>query len=69
MRLVTRNDTSLAVGLIVGTIVVFQQPLNFVLRIARDVENRYHLDLVPALTIIVGVFIFHQYRKRQLSKA
>ena len=69
MRLITRNDTSLAVGLIVGAIVVFQQPLNFALRIARDVESRYHLDLVPALTIIVGVFIFHQYRKRQLSKA
>ena len=69
MRLVTRHDTSLAVGLIVATVVVFQQPLNFVLRIARDVESRYHLDLVPALTIIVGVFIFHQYRKRQLSKA
>jgi diguanylate cyclase (GGDEF)-like protein len=69
VRLVTRNDTSLAVGLIVGTIVVFQQPLNFVLQIAREVETRYHLDLVPALTIIVGVFIFHQYRKRQLWKA
>jgi diguanylate cyclase (GGDEF)-like protein len=69
VRLVTRNDTSLAVGLIVGAIVVFQQPLNFALQIARDVESRYHLDLVPALTIIVGVFIFHQYRKRQLSKA
>ena len=34
-----------------------------------DVEARFHLDLVPALTIVAGVFIFHQYRKRLLSKA
>lgn len=69
MRLITRNDTSLAIGLIVGAIVVFQQPLHFLLDVARDVEVRYHLDLVPALTIMTGVFIFHQYRKRLLSRA
>ena len=68
MRLIVRNDASLAVGLIVAAIVVFQQPLRFVLDATRDVEARYHLDLVPALTIVAGVFIFHQYRKRQLSK-
>jgi len=68
MHLITRNDTSLAIGLIVGAIVVFQQPLHFVLEAARDVEGRYHLDMVPALTIVVGVYIFHQYRKRLLSK-
>lgn len=69
MQLITRNDTSLAVGLIVGAIVVFQRPLHFLLDVARDVEVRYHIDLVPALTIMGGVFIFHQYRKRQLTKA
>src|SRR6185436_2523122 len=69
MRLITRNDTSLAIGLIVGAIVAFQQPLHFLLDAARDVEVRYNFDLVPALTIMTGVFIFHQYRKRLLSKA
>ncbi len=69
MRLITRNDTSLAIGLIVGTIVVFQQPLRFLVDVARDVEVRYHIDLVSALTIMTGVFIFHQYRKRLLAKA
>jgi diguanylate cyclase (GGDEF)-like protein len=68
VQLITRNDTSLAIGLIVGAIVVFQQPLHFALEAARNVESRYHLDLVPALTIVVGVYIFHQYRKRLLSK-
>lgn len=69
VRLISRNDTSLAVGLVVGAIVVFQQPLHFLLDVARDVEVRYHLDLVPALTIMSGVFIFHQYRRRQLARA
>ena len=69
MRLVTRNDASLVVGLIAGTIVVFQQPLRFIWDAAFDVEQRYHVDLVPALTIFAGVFIFHEYRKRQLVKA
>jgi hypothetical protein len=69
VRLITPNDTSLAIGLIVGTSVAFQQPLHFLLDAARDVEVRYHLDLVPALTIMTGVFIFHQYRKLRLSRA
>jgi diguanylate cyclase (GGDEF)-like protein len=69
MRLITRSDTSLTIGLIVGTVVVFQQPLHFLLDIARDVEERYHLDLLPALTIFTAVFIFNQYRKRQVAKA
>lgn len=69
MRLITRDDTSLAVGLIVGAVVVFQRPLHFLWDIARDIEARYQLDLVPALTILSGVFVFHQYRKRQLARA
>lgn len=69
MRLITRSDASLAIGLIVGSIVLFQQPLQFMLEAAREVEARFHLDLVPALTIVASVFIFHQYRKRLLSKA
>lgn len=68
MRLISRHDTSLAMGLIIGAIVVFQQPLHVFLDIARDLELRYHVDLIPALTIMSGVFIFHQYRKRQLGK-
>lgn len=69
MNLITRNDTSLAIGLIVGTVVAFQQPLRFLLDAARDVEERNHIDLLPALTVVASVYIFHQYRKRVLSKA
>ena len=69
MRLITRNDTSLVVGLIAGTVVVFQRPLRFVWEAARDVQERYEVDLLPALTIFISVFIFHEARKRQRSRA
>jgi len=69
VRLITRNDATLVVGLIAGTIVVFQRPLRFIWDIAGDVQERYHVDLVPALTIFVGVLIFHESRKRLQAKA
>ena len=69
MRLITRNDASLVVGLIAGTVVIFQRPLRLVWEAAWDVQERYHVDLLPALTIFVGVFIFHEARKRQQAKA
>jgi diguanylate cyclase (GGDEF)-like protein len=57
------------VALIAGTIVVFQRPLRFIWDLAGDVQDRYHVDLVPALTIFVGVLIFHESRKRLQAKA
>ena len=69
MRLLSKNDTSLAISLIVGAVIVFQQPLRGLLDMAQDVELRYHLDLIPALTVLTVVFIFHQYRKRQQASA
>ena len=69
MRLLSKNDTSLAIGLIVGAVIIFQQPLRGLLDIAQDVEARYHLDLIPALTVLTVVFIFHQSRKRQQAAA
>ena len=69
MRLITRSDASLVVGLIAGTVVIFQRPLRFVWEAALDVQERYHVDLLPALTIFAGVFIFHEARKRQQAKA
>lgn len=69
MRLITRNDASLVVGLIAGTVVVFQRPLRYVWEAAGNVQERYQVDLLPALTIFIGVFIFHEARKRQRSKA
>ena len=69
MRLISKNDASLVVGLIAGTIVIFQRPLRVVWEAALDVQERFHVDLLPALTIFVGVFMFHEARKRQQAKA
>lgn len=63
------HDSPLAVGLIMATAVVFQQPLRFALNAVGDIETHYHLDLLPALVVLCVVFMFHQYRKRQESRA
>jgi diguanylate cyclase (GGDEF)-like protein len=69
MRLIDRSDTPLALGLIAGSLILFQQPLRFVLDSAREIEGGYHLDLVPTLVVLSTVFVFHQSRKRQRLQA
>ncbi len=69
MRLIDRNDTSLAIALVASALVIFQQPLRVVFDAARSIEARYHVDLVPGLAVLVCAFGFHQYRKRHQAKA
>jgi diguanylate cyclase (GGDEF)-like protein len=69
VRLISRNDATLVAGLIAGTVVVFQRPLRFVWNSAFEVQERYNVDLLPALTIFAGVFIYHEARKRQQARA
>ena len=64
-----KNDASLALALVASTVVIFQQPLRLVIDSARELELRYHLDLIPGLTLLVAAFAFHQYRKRQQARA
>jgi diguanylate cyclase (GGDEF)-like protein len=68
MRLISKTDTSLAVGLVIGAVILFDQPLRFVLDWARNIEGDYHLDLVPALVVLTGLFAFQQLRKRRQSQ-
>ena len=68
MRLIERKDTSLALGLIVGTILLFHQPLQFAFDIADGLRVRYGVDLVQALVVLSVVFAFHQYGKRQEAR-
>jgi diguanylate cyclase (GGDEF)-like protein len=69
VRLVGRNDTSLAAALIVGALLLFQQPLRLVFDAASEIERQYHLDLTQALVVLGVVFIFHVYRKGHEAKA
>ena len=68
MRLLEKNDTSLAIALISGALVVFQKPLRLVIDAAREVELRYNIDLLPGLVVLIGAFAFHQHKKRQQAK-
>jgi len=69
IRLIDRNDTSLAVALVAGALVMFQRPLRTAIDLAHDLDVRYKVDLVPGLTVLVGAYAFHQYRKRQQARA
>ena len=64
MRLFGRNDVVLLGGLAVALFVIASQPLQQMFDRVRDIEEAYGLRLMPALMILVGVFIFHQFRKR-----
>jgi diguanylate cyclase (GGDEF)-like protein len=68
MRLIDRRDTSLAAGLILGAIVVFHQPLRFVLDAMQQIESDYRLDLLPALVGLSVLFVLHHSRKHYTDR-
>src|SRR5215208_4139259 len=65
MRLFGRNDIVLLGALAGGLIVLFSTPLQQAFDFIREVEETYQVRLLPALMILVGTFMFHQYRKRE----
>lgn len=69
MRLIKRNDTPLAAGLIASALILFHQPFRFGLDAVREIEGDYHLDLLPALVVLTAVFVFHQHRKCRETQA
>jgi len=69
VRLITRNDASLTVALIAASVILFRQPLRAVLDFVQSIEGRFHVDLLPALMLLVTTFIFHQYRKGLQARA
>lgn len=68
MRLLRKNDASLAIALVTSSLVIFQRPLRLIIDAAREAETRYGIDLLPGLTVLVGALAFHQYKKWQQSK-
>jgi diguanylate cyclase (GGDEF)-like protein len=69
MRLITRDDTALTAALLASTVIVFRQPLHDALSAVQEVESRFHLDLLPALLLLIIAFGFHQYRKWAFARA
>jgi diguanylate cyclase (GGDEF)-like protein len=69
MKLIGRHDRFLLGGFLVALVVVFAQPIRYLLDLAADVERSSGLALIPALVILMVVFFFHQQAKRQDSLA
>jgi diguanylate cyclase (GGDEF)-like protein len=69
VRLITRNDTTLAMALIASAVILFRQPLRYLFDAAHEFESRYQVDLIPALILLVVVFVFHEYQKHSQAKA
>jgi diguanylate cyclase (GGDEF)-like protein len=68
MNLVDRRDRVLLAGLAIALIVVFSRPIQYLLNLAREVEQNSGLALVPALIILTVVLFFHQQGKRLEAK-
>src|SRR5262245_57169628 len=66
-RPIERHGTKLAVAVGAATILVFQ-PFHYGAYLVQEIESRYHLDLLPGLTVLAAVFIFQEYCKRQEKK-
>src|SRR5262245_20757096 len=69
MKLIGWQDRYLLGGFLVALVVVFAQPVRYLLDLAADVEATSGLALIPALVILMVVFFFHQQTKRQDSMA
>jgi diguanylate cyclase (GGDEF)-like protein len=64
MRLISRNDLFLLLGLTVALFAIVSRPLGRVLAFAQDIDESRGLQLLPGLVILAVVFMFHQVRKR-----
>src|SRR6185436_4723406 len=69
MRLLDRKDTSLAIALVAGALLIFRKPLHMLIDVAHGVELRYNIDLLPGLVVLVGALLFHEFSKRHQAKA
>jgi diguanylate cyclase (GGDEF)-like protein len=69
MRLFSRRDRLLVIGLTVAGSVMFARPISHLLDIARQDAQAYGLALIPGLIILTVVFMMHQQGKRQEIKA
>jgi diguanylate cyclase (GGDEF)-like protein len=69
VRLITRNDASLATALVVAAVILFRQPLRLIFEAAHEFEARYQVDLIPALILLIVVLVFHEYQKHARAAA
>jgi diguanylate cyclase (GGDEF)-like protein len=63
-----KNDALLAIALIASALVILHQPLGLLLEVARDIQSRYHDDLIPGLMVLTCALVFHRYRRHQQAR-
>ena len=68
MKRFNRNDVTMLVGVVVALLVMFQRPIQYSIRIGRDLEDRYGLAFLPGLAVLCVVFSGH-YFLTQLNRA
>jgi diguanylate cyclase (GGDEF)-like protein len=69
VRLFSRRDRLLLIGLTAAVSVIFARRLSRLLDVARQDEQGYGLALIPGLIILTVVFLMHQLARRQEIKA
>ena len=69
IRLMGRRDGMLLAGLALALLTVFDQSLGQLLQFASEVEAAYGVRLLPALVVLVAIFILHLHARRQEMKA
>ena len=57
MRLITKNDATLALALVAATVILFRQPLRSLFDAAHEFESRYQIDLLPALILLAAPWL------------
>jgi diguanylate cyclase (GGDEF)-like protein len=69
MRLLDRENTSLAFAVAASALLVLWKPLHSLIDVVHWMERRYNVDLLPGVVVFVAAFAFHEVNKRQQAKA
>ena len=69
MKIFGRQDLLLIVALTAALFIVFSSSISRLLDYVRDIERQSGLTLLPALGLLTGAFLFHQYRRNQQQQA
>jgi diguanylate cyclase (GGDEF)-like protein len=68
VRLTGRRDGLLLGGLAIALLTTFDRSIGWVFAAVRDVEISYGVRLLPALVVLIAIFMAHLYIKREDSR-
>ena len=69
MKIAGRQDALLLAALTAALVIVFSSTISRGLDYVRDIERQSGLTLMPALVLLIVVFVFHLYRRNQEEAA